>query len=76
MNELVEDFINSTTGPEWQLIKDNQVDVFNNKGQIGAKLTTADFNRKQKGTLEQLLGGAATNLLTKEIVQLKNNSER
>ena len=65
LNELVEEFINSTTGPEWQLIKDNQVDVFNNKGQIGAKLTTADFNRKQKGTLEQLLGGAATNLLTK-----------
>jgi hypothetical protein len=65
LNQLVEDFIDSTSGPEWQLIKDNQVDVFNNKGQIGAKLTTADFNRKQKGAIETLLGGSAFNLLTK-----------
>ena len=65
LNELVEDFINNTSGPEWQLIKDNQVDVFNNKGQIGAKLTTADFNQQQKGTFERLLGGAATDLLQK-----------
>ena len=65
LDELVEDFINNTSGPEWQLIKDNQVDVFNNKGQIGAKLTTADFNREQKGKLERLLGGAATDLLQK-----------
>ena len=65
LNQLVEDFINNTSGPEWQLIKDNQVDVFNNKGQIGAKLTTADFNQQQKGTFERLLGGAATDLLQK-----------
>ena len=72
LNEVVTEFINSTDAGEWQLIKQNQIDVFNDKGEIGASLATKDFNERQKGVIERLLGRAASNLIQKRNTTIFN----